>query len=139
MMIRKHKFEIHTRFTQLELFALRDFYSGVRAREIRKEYVDPWYVVYKHRHLSRELYEAVKWELIALPDKPQKPPRGSDLFPSQPRWQKCPYCEKWTEWPQWRDGRWGDQMIGFSKSGCWSCYEKKLAEYKNKRQKPPSR
>ncbi len=129
--MKNHKFEISTRFTQRELFSLRDFYAGVRAREIRKEYGgDPWYVVYKHRHLPKELYEAVKWELIALPDSPPKPPRGSDLYTNHPRWQKCPYCEKWTEWPEWRQGRWGDQMIGFSNSGCWDCYYEKLAAYR---------
>jgi hypothetical protein len=76
----KHSFEIHTLFSQQELYALKEFYSGVRARKIRSKYCcDPWFVVNKHRHLPQDLYAAVKWELIKISIPTSSPIRASQL------------------------------------------------------------
>ena len=129
----RHTFEIHTRFTQKELFALKAFYSGVPARQVRKSHGDPWVVVRKYRHLPKDLYEAVKWELIKLSMPAAKHIGHDSRTSSNPRWYKCPYCMKFFEEKDWRHGRHADLCIGFKTSGCRACFEEKLAAYNAKR------
>jgi len=90
--VNRHTQEIHTLFSERELFALKEFYSGVRARLIRPRYGDPWSVVCRHRHLDPELYEAVKWTLIQI--NIPVPVRRSVFQGTDrsPRWQRCPHC-----------------------------------------------
>jgi hypothetical protein len=129
----KYSYDTHAHFNSDELLVLKQFYLGVRAREIRKWfwYGDPWRVVYRHRHLEKEDYKAVQWELlkIFLP----KPDPLHQLEPhdysNEPR-QQCPYCLGWFENHNWKSVHNGSNMIGFSKSGCQFCFDKKLAAYK---------
>jgi hypothetical protein len=57
-------------FTHQELIALKLFYSGVPARQIRPTYGDPWQLVSKHRNLPQKLFVAVRAKLdeVSLPD-----------------------------------------------------------------------
>jgi len=74
-----------TNFTPIELKALKAFYAGTRARQIRKDLdVDPWPLVARHRAMPQEEHEKVQrrirgprnplgeqtWIKEALPDNP---------------------------------------------------------------------
>ena len=125
----RHTFEINTLFTERELFALKEFYGGVRARLIRPKYGDPWYVVKRHRHLPQELYEAVKRELIRINLPARVRVSKFAGVPNSPRWQKCPHCVEWIEREDWRSGRYADMWLGHV-SGCISCFQARVAAYR---------
>ena len=128
----RHTFEIHTLFSEKELFALKAFYSGTRARQIQPKYGDPWAVVYRHRHLPQDLYEAVKWALVAL-SLPAPEQKLHDRTRPTPRWQRCPHCSDWIERDAWRPRCGADSWLGH-KSGCWPCFEARVARYHQNRE-----
>lgn len=125
--------EIRARFSGRELLALRAFYAGVPARLIRREYGDPWPVLARHRTLPKDLYEELKWELIALPGTQHHGTSRRYSPRPQPRWRKCPHCESWIEKHDWRPARLADAWIGH-KSGCMACYRAKVAAYQQRKE-----
>jgi hypothetical protein len=138
----KYSFDTHAHFNPDELIALKQFYLGVPAREIRKWFWwgDPWQIVYKHRHLGKEDYKAVKWELlkIVLPKRTAHEEPERINYWKEPR-QKCPYCSGWFEDHNWRSAHNGSNMIGFPKGGCQFCFDKKLAAYQENKPMPEAR
>ena len=136
--MRRYREEIYQAFTRRELLALARFYAGVPARKIRPEHGDPWYPLYKHRHLPEHLYEAVRWEMISVCLESPEAKRRPDSWSSSPRWQNCPYCLEWIDRPDWRPGRHADMWLGSSKSGCYACWETRVEAYEARRlQKEP--
>ena len=58
--------ELANPFTRAEFELLRQFYAGVRARALRRQFaLDPWALLNRHRHLPPSQHQRLLRELRA--------------------------------------------------------------------------